>query len=121
VDTGLAISSVHTYKVRAVDAAGNRSAASTTLSASTRGLGFGSGGTLAGVVFNAGGNVIQNAVARINGTTKTARSDRNGVWTQSGLNPGAYTVTITYAGGLTQTVAMTVIAKHTVVAAVTLS
>ena len=55
VDSGLGASTTHTYQVRAIDAAGNRSAASVTMSAGTVGYGLGTNGTLSGVVFDTAG------------------------------------------------------------------
>jgi chitodextrinase len=117
-DSGLGAGTSHTYQIRAVDAAGNRSAASIVLSASTIGLANGVTGVLSGVVFDEDGDVISNAIVRINGTTKSTRTNRNGVYTFAMIFPGSYGVTATYTGSATVT--MTAIAKQTVVAAISL-
>ena len=54
------------------------------------------------------------------GTTKTDRSNSKGVWAVNMLAPGIYTVTIT-SGSETQTVAMTVVSRQTVLAVTVLS
>jgi hypothetical protein len=114
LDSGLGAATGHIYQVRAVDAAGNRSAASINLSASTMAFGFGTTGTIAGVVFNAAGAPVYNVLARVNGTTKMIRTDRNGVWTFSTMAPGSYSVTARYTGSVT--VSVTAVAKQTVLA-----
>ena len=97
VDSGLGLSTSHAYQVRAIDAAGNRSAASTTLGATTSGGGtIGTTGMLSGVVFNANGDVISNAMARVGGTTKTSRTNQNGVYIFPLMQPGSYSITATY-------------------------
>ena len=119
VDSGLGASTTHTYQIRAIDAAGNRSAATITLSATTTGYGIGTTGTLSGVVFNASGDVISNAVVRVNGTTKSTRTNQNGVWTFPLLTPGSYGVTATCTSSATVT--MTAVGKQTVIAGIGLS
>ena len=118
VDSGLGLSTSHAYQVRAIDAAGNRSAASTTLGATTSGGTIGTTGTLSGVVFNANGDVISNAVVRVGGTTKTSRTNQNGVFIFTLMQPGSYSITATYTSAATVT--MTAVAKQTVIAAVSL-
>jgi fibronectin type 3 domain-containing protein len=118
VDSGLGASTTHTYQVRALDAAGNRSAASVTMSSSTVGYGIGTNGTLAGVIFDAAGNVVTNVVVRVVGTTKMVRTDRNGVWQFQLMAPTTYSITATYTSAVTFSI--TGVSKQTVITAATL-
>ena len=54
-------------------------------------------------MFNASGDVISNAVVRVNGTTKSTRTNQNGVWTFALLTPGSYGITATYTSSATVT------------------
>jgi fibronectin type 3 domain-containing protein len=118
IDSDLAASTTHTYQVRAVDAAGNRSAASITLSATTTAYGiFDTLGSLAGVVFNANGDVVSNAVVKV-GTNKSTRTNSSGVWMFVIMPAGNWSVTATSTSSAT--VPMTAIGKQTVIAAIVL-
>jgi titin len=123
LDSGLAVGSSHTYYVKAVDAAGNASQASTSLNTHAASLGTGSTGTLSGVVFGPTGAVLANAVASVtvNGKATTAKTNTAGVWKLSNLAPGTYAISISLSGYQTQTVTMTVAAKATTVAITALS
>jgi hypothetical protein len=70
-------------------------------------------------VFNANGDVISNVVVRVNGTTKSTRTNQNGVWTFVLLAPGSYGVTATYTSSASVT--MTAVGKQTVLAGIALS
>ena len=122
VDSGLAAGSTHSYYVRAVDAAGNLSVASSTVSSRCASLGSGSTGTLSGVVYNQAGTPLGNAIASVivNGTTKTSKTNNTGVWKLSSLPPGTYTVSVSLSGYATQSFPMTVVAKQTLLEDVTL-
>jgi cellulose 1,4-beta-cellobiosidase len=124
LDSGLVPGSTHTYQVRAVDAAGNQSAASPSLTAKAASLVTGSTGSLSGVVFNQTGKLLQNAVASLTlstGTVKTAKSNRNGVWKISSLPAGTYQVAVNLSGYRTQTLTMTAAAGQTLIAATELA
>jgi len=97
LDTGLAPGSTHKYQVLARDAAGNRSALSSALSARLPALSTSTTGTLAGVVYNTLGRPQANAVVQItgNGLAKTAKTGSSGTYKFSSLPPGDYTATIT--------------------------
>src|SRR5262249_9568151 len=96
LDSGLAPGSSHSYTVRAVDAAGNTSQASSGVSPRLAKQGSGSG-ILSGVVFNAGGSTVRNASVSVtlqNGSVKTTKTGNNGVWQLSSIPAGTYTVTV---------------------------
>jgi fibronectin type 3 domain-containing protein len=123
VDSGLAAGSSHTYQVKAVDAAGNTSQASSSVSARL-GTASGSTGTLSGVVVDSGGTELRNANVSLtlsNGTVKTARTSKSGVWSLTSLPAGTYTVTISMSGYPTRTASMTAVAGQTVIGIVSLS
>jgi hypothetical protein len=96
-DTGLAPSSGHVYSVRAFDAAGNVSNASSNLNAKTASVSTSATGTVAGVIYSAVGKPVANLVVTLtgNGATKTAKTSNAGVFKFSSLPAGTYTVTFT--------------------------
>jgi fibronectin type 3 domain-containing protein len=123
LDSGLAPGSSHSYTVRAVDAAGNSSQASSSVSARLARQGSGSG-ILAGVVLNAGGSTLRNAnvsVTLSNGTVKSTKAGNNGVWQLSSMPAGTYTVTVSLGGYPTRTTTLTAVNGQTVVGITTLS
>ena len=123
-DSGLLPASTHTYQVRAVDAAGNQSVASPTLSARAASLPNGTSGTLSGVLFDGTGRLLQNAVASLTlstGALKTAKTSNKGVWKISNLPVGTYQVTITLGGYQAQTVTMTAASREVIIAATELA
>jgi serine protease AprX len=123
LDSGLAAGTTYSYALRAVDAAGNESPLSSTLSAKTLTVGTASTGTLAGVVYNATGLPLANAVVKVTvgGTVKTAKTNSHGVWKLSSLPPGAYAPTISLSGYRSTTLSLTAVAGKTVLAATTLT
>jgi fibronectin type 3 domain-containing protein len=124
VDSGLAPGSSHTFQVRAVDAAGNQSAASPSLTAKAASLGTGSTGTQSGVVFNRSGKLLANAVASLTlstGAVKTAKTNNRGVWKISSLPAGTYQVTVSLNGYRTQSFTLTAVAGQTLIAATELA
>ena len=101
LDSGLAASTPYSYQVRAVDAAGNRSTASNSLSQRTASQATSTKGTLAGVVFDSSGAGNRDAVATFtpsSGATKSDNANYKGVWSISNLNAGAGTLTISAPG-----------------------
>jgi endoglucanase len=122
-DTGLAASTTFSYSVRAFDAAGNVSAASSTLSARCASLGTGTTGTLSGVVYNAADKLLSNVVVSLrlaNGTVKSAKTNNTGVWKLSSLPVGTYTLTATLNGYPTASFTMSVVEDQTLLAITTL-
>ena len=123
LDGGLVAGSSHTYQVRAFDAAGNVSAASSTLSARCASLGTGTTGTLSGVVYNAVDKLLSNVVVSLrlaNGTVKSAKTNNTGVWKLSSLPVGTYTLTATLNGYPTASFTMSVVEDQTLLAITTL-
>jgi chitodextrinase len=113
LDSGLAAASIHFYRVPAVDAAGNESLPSISVSATTATLGNGSKGTLAGVVFSQSATLVANAIATVvegNGTVKMTTTGATGAWMISNLSAGTYTIAITLGGYQSTSVSMTAIA-----------
>ena len=88
LDSALTSGSTHTYQVAAVDAAGNQSILSTTVTATTLNLLNGTTGTLSGVIYTQAGSPLQNAevtVTLLNGTLRPTRrattaSGRSRAW-----------------------------------------
>jgi fibronectin type 3 domain-containing protein len=122
LDSGLAAGATYTYSVRAIDAAGNVSPSSTVLNAKTLGASTGKTGTLAGAVYNAGGDPLANATVTltIGRTSKTAKTNSGGVWKITNLPPGVYNATFSLAGYGTQTGSLTAAAGKTNLAATAL-
>src|SRR5262249_26562309 len=119
VDSGLAPGTTHTYQVRAVDAANNRSAASTTVSATTTPYGiFDTLGSLSGAVFNTNGDPVSNAVVKIVGPTMSTRPSPPGAGTFAIVPAGNWNVSAAYPSSFT--VSMTAIGKQTAIAAIVL-
>jgi chitodextrinase len=124
LDSGLAAGTTYSYAVRAIDAAGNRSTASNSVSPHTASQSTNAKGTLAGVVFDSTGGGDRDAVATFtpaSGATKTDNANNKGVWSISNLNPGAGTLTISAPGYATQTFTVSVVAGRTVLAYATLT
>jgi chitinase len=96
LDSGLAPATSHVYYVRARDAAGNTSAASSNLSTKTAATSTSTTGTIAGVVYNALGRPASNVVVQLtgNGVTKSTKTNSTGVYKFSSLLPGDYSLTI---------------------------
>jgi hypothetical protein len=90
----------HGYQVVARDAAGNRSALSSKLNATTASLSTAATGTLSGVVFNQSGKLLANVVVQltVNGVVKSAKTSSTGVWKLTSVPPGAYTATFALTG-----------------------
>jgi hypothetical protein len=103
LDTGLAPGLSHIYAVRALDAAGNRSAASSNLNAKTTALSTSSTGTIAGFVYNSLGRPFANVIVQLtgNGLTKSTKTSTSGVYKFTSLPPGSYTLTITPPASIT--------------------
>jgi chitodextrinase len=119
LDSGLAASTQYSYQVRAIDAAGNRSTASNSLSQRTVSQGTSTKGTLAGVAFDSNGVGNRDAVATFTPASGAAKSDNanyKGVWSISNLNAGAGTLTISAPGRTTQTFTVSVVGGKTVLA-----
>jgi fibronectin type 3 domain-containing protein len=70
LDAGLASGSTHTYVVRALDAAGNQSQPSVTVTGKTAQTSKGKNGALSGVVVNAAGAALTNVTVSIAGSNK---------------------------------------------------
>jgi hypothetical protein len=110
--------------VKAVDAAGNTSTTSSSVSARLVAQGTGTTGTLSGVVVNASGATLRNAsvtVTSAGGSPKSAKTGNNGVWEVRSLSAGTYTVTISLSGYPTQSATMTLTGGQTVIGITTLS
>jgi len=124
LDSGLAANTVYNFQVRAIDAAGNRSTASNSLSPRTASQTTAAKGILAGVAFDADGQGNRDAVATFtpwSGATKTDNANTKGVWSISNLNAGAGTLTISAPGRTTQTFSVTIVSGKTVLAYATLA
>ena len=113
----------HAYFVRAVDAAGNQSLASNTLSARALAQTTSSTGNLGGVVYNAAGKQLANAIVSLtlpNGSLRSTKTSRAGVWTIQSLAPGTYAATISLAGYGPRQSTLTVTSGYTVLELTTL-
>jgi hypothetical protein len=123
LDSWLLPVTVHSYQVLARDSAGNRSALSSRVSAKTATFGTGTTGTLSGVVYNAQGKVLANVVVSVtvNGTTKTAKTNNNGIWKLTSVPAGACALTVTLTGYQPGTAAVTAVAGQTVLSVSVLS
>jgi fibronectin type 3 domain-containing protein len=122
LDAGLAAGTIHTYTVRALDAAGNQSQPSMSLSVATPG-GKAATATLAGAVFASNGKPLSGAsvlVTPTKGAPKTATTNSNGGWAVSNVS-GTCQVTVSLAGYPTKTFSMSTAGKQTVVALTVLS
>ena len=109
--SGLAPGASYTFQVRALDAAGNQSPASTSLSARAATVGRGSTGTVSGVAYTQAGAQLSSGTVTLTsagGAVKPAKWSK-GVWTVSSLAAGTYTVTISVTGYQTQTSVTTVL------------
>ena len=123
LDSNLAANTVYTFQVRAIDAAGNRSTASNSITPRTASQTTGAKGVLSGVAFDAGGQGNRDAVATFapsSGSVKTDNANNKGVWSISNLNAGAGTLTISAPGRTTQTFTVAVVGGKTVLAYATL-
>jgi chitodextrinase len=96
LDSGLAPGTSHVYVVRARDAAGNRSAASSGLSTKTAAISASTTGTVAGVFYDQQGKPLANAVVQLtgNGVSKSSKTNGSGSYTFSFLTPGTYSIAI---------------------------
>jgi fibronectin type 3 domain-containing protein len=116
LDSGLASGSTHTYVVRALDAAGNRSQPSVTVTAKTAQTSNGKNGTLSGVVVNTAGTPLTNVAVSIAGSNKqqlSTTTGTNGAWSLGNLAAATYTLNFTLAGYTSQSVSVTVSAGGT--------
>jgi predicted phage tail protein len=124
LDSGLPPGSSHSYYVRAVDAAGNQSLASSSTSVRVGSQGTGSNGTLSGAVFNAAGKALSNAVVRTTlptGAVKSSKTNKSGVFNLSSLPAGSYTITASLSGYPTYSGSVSVVGGRTVLVLVTLA
>jgi fibronectin type 3 domain-containing protein len=119
LDGGLAPGTNYTYVIRAVDAAGNTSAASSSVTAKTAATATGSTGTLAGAVYDSTGKPLANAVVSAAG--KTAKTNASGTWKISNLKAGTYTESVSLAGYRTQTASVALVGGKTVLSVFALS
>jgi fibronectin type 3 domain-containing protein len=119
VDAGLAAATSYAYQVRAVDAAGNASAASATLTAKTVAQATSPTGTVAGAVYDATGTPLASAVVTVG--SKSAKTNASGAWKVSNLKPGTYTETVGLSGYRGQTFNVAAVAGKTVLTVVTLT
>jgi fibronectin type 3 domain-containing protein len=119
LDAGLAAATNYSYNVRAIDAAGNASAASSNLTAKTASQSTSNKGTLAGAVFDAAGKPLANAVVTVG--SKTAKTNASGAWQFTNLAPGTYSVGVGLTGYKSQTLSVAAVAGKTVLTAVTLT
>jgi fibronectin type 3 domain-containing protein len=124
VDSALAAGTNYTYTVRAVDAAGNKSDASSNLNAKTVASSTSSTGTLAGAVYDRTGRPLANAVVKLalpSGATKSTKTNASGVWKFSNLQPASYPTTVTLSGYPPRTLNLSAVAGKTVLASAVLA
>lgn len=119
LDSGLAAGTSYGYQVRALDAAGNLSAASNKLTAKTVSGSAAKTGTLAGGVYDQTGAPLGNAAVTVG--SKTVRTSAGGAWSVTKLAAGTYSVTIAPAGFAPQTIGMSAVGGSTVLAATELA
>jgi fibronectin type 3 domain-containing protein len=119
LDSGLAAATGYTYSVRALDAAGNASAASSNLTVKTASQSTSKTGTLAGVVFDSTGKPLANAVVTTG--SKTAKTNGSGVWQLTNLAPATYSFSVALTGYQGQTFSLAAVAGKTVLGTVTLT
>ena len=107
-DTGLSASTSYSYYVKAHDAAGNISASSNTVSATT--LAVPVYGAITGTVTNSTGASISGAsvVTTVAGVRKTATTNSSGVYSLVNLPAGTYSVKFSARGYTAQTISVTV-------------
>jgi chitodextrinase len=123
LDSGLVASTNYGYQVRAVDAAGNRSTASTSLTARTASSTGSARGILAGYVVDSNGAAVRTATATFvsgGGQTKSDGANNKGVWSISNLLPVSGTLTISAPGHATVTLNVTVVAGKTLLTPTTM-
>jgi fibronectin type 3 domain-containing protein len=124
LDANLPAGTSFTYAVRARDAAGNRSASSSSVNAKTVQVSNSASGTLAGAVYDTTGAALANVVVKLtlpNGTSKSGKTNSDGVWKFSNLAPAQYALTFTLAGHPAQTLNASPVAGRTVLAATLLA
>ncbi len=125
LDSGLAPGSSHVYQVRALDSSGNESLPSSNVTARAASLSTSTtAGNLVGVVYNAAGKLLGNAIVTVTlpgGTLKSAKTNASGVWKLSGLPTSDFSLSVSLAGYLPQTFSMTVVAGQTLVAVTALA
>jgi chitinase len=120
LDSGLTPGTSHVYSIRARDAAGNYSTASSNVNAKTVALSTSSTGALAGALYNANGRPVANVIVQLNGNgiTKNAKTNASGVYKFTSLPPGQYTLTINQssatAGAATTGPDVTVVSGQTI-------
>jgi len=105
--------------VRAIDAAGNASAASSNLSTTTASQSTSNKGTLAGAVYDATGKPLANAVVTVG--SKSVKTTTSGSWQFTNLAPATYSVGVALTGYKGQTLSVAAVGGKTVLAVVTLT
>lgn len=120
-DTGLTPNTVYSYFVRARDTAGNVSADSNIVTATTQAQP--TTGVISGKVTNATGSVLNGVkIVAAKGKIKKSTSTNNlGEYSLLSLAPGVYNVTYSLRGYSTKTVAVSVVAGDTITQNITLS
>ncbi|MES2970883.1 MAG: S8 family serine peptidase [Patescibacteria group bacterium] len=118
-DTGLSPNTAYSYFVRAIDAVGNVSTPSSTVTATTQSQA--TTGIISGVV-SGGGQPLSGAkvTVTIGKTKKTYTTASNGSYIITGLNPGSYNLTYAATGYGSQTLSVSVTAGGTTTKNVTL-
>jgi chitodextrinase len=120
-DSGLLTRKAYTYAVRARDAAGNLSAASKSVSATT--LAAATTGYAAGLVTSAAtGKAISGAKVSIvvNGRTTTVTTGSTGLYSLTKLPAGTYTVTVSATGFATRTFTAVIVVNLATITCVSL-
>lgn len=119
-DTGLAASTTYSYFIKALDAAGNKSNNSNTVTPTTQAVII--PGTISGVVSSSKGGPVAGAKVAIvvNGSTKNYTADSAGSYTIPGLSAGTYSVTYSATGYQMKTLSIRVNQGQTIVQDVTL-
>jgi fibronectin type 3 domain-containing protein len=119
LDSGLAAGTSYTYAVRAIDAAGNASAASGNLNAKTVAASTSTTGTLGGAVYDTTGQPLANAVVTlvVGGSTKKVKTNSAGAWKIGNVSPATYAPNVSLSGYQPQTLSMTAVGGKTVLAA----
>ncbi|HSX24173.1 MAG TPA: carboxypeptidase regulatory-like domain-containing protein [Candidatus Saccharimonadales bacterium] len=116
--TGLRSNTNYTYYVIAVDAAGNRSVNSTKFSFKTPNISAGKG-SLTGTLMDAstGKNISGKVSYRLSSatSTKSVNTNSTGYFVINSLIPGAYTITLSRTGYISQVITVSVLADQTVV------
>jgi chitodextrinase len=122
-DTGLAAGSSHSYFVRAKDSAGNSSANSSSVTATTQNsTPTSTKATLQGVITSQTGGSLANVTISVtmNRSTITYTSGSDGSYRVADLNPGTYTVKYAAKGFKTYSYSATLLAGQTISKNITL-